>query len=129
MSDGRKPAHRILVVDDEATIVFVICRYFRARGFEVDGASDLESALRLLSQFSYGLAIVDLRLGELGNTDGLEIVDFARASCPATKVILLTAFGSPRLEEHARSRGVDTLVRKPVPLPELLRLAREFTDG
>jgi CheY-like chemotaxis protein len=110
---------RLLIVDDEESIVFAMKRYFQSRGFEVDCAHELEEAQALLANVAYAAVIADLRLTGVHGAEGLEIVGYARAHCPWIKTILLTAYGSPELEEEARRRGVDTVLRKPKPLPDL----------
>lgn len=113
---------RILIVDDEESIVFAMSRYFQARGFEVDHARELEEAEALVSNVRYAVVIADLRLTGVHGAEGLEIVGYVREHCPWTKTILLTAYGSPELEEEARRRGVDLVLRKPKPLPDLAQM-------
>jgi ActR/RegA family two-component response regulator len=122
----RKQASRILVVDDEPTIVFAITRYFRSRGFEVEGAADKGTALGLLDRGCPDLAIVDLRLDGHGDTQGLEVIDYARSRCPEAKTVLLTAYGSSQIEAEASRRGVDLVLRKPTPLPEIAKAVEEL---
>jgi DNA-binding response OmpR family regulator len=112
---------RLLVVDDEESIRFAMDRYFRARGFDVDCARELEEAQALLANRRYAVVIADLRLTGVHGAEGLEIVAYVREHCPETRTILLTAHGSRELEEEARERGVDVVLRKPRPLPELTR--------
>lgn len=118
MTDAPDPM-RMLVVDDEPTITFAIRRYFGGRGMRVDAAADADSALALLARDAYQVAIVDLRLSGQGDTQGFEVLEQARRSHPETKLVLLTAYGSPSLEREARRRGADAVLRKPIPLSEL----------
>lgn len=115
-------APRLLIVDDEESIVFAMTRYFTARGFNVDAARELEEAQALLVNFQYAAVIADLRLTGVHGAEGLDIIDHVRQHCPATRTILLTAYGSPELEDEARARGVDAVLRKPKPLPDLAQL-------
>lgn len=107
---------RLLVVEDETAILQALELYFRTRGFEVDTATEREEAESLLSGQPYGVVIADLRLGDSEGTEGLEVVSAVRRSCPATRTILLTAYGSSEVELEARRRGVDILLHKPQPL-------------
>jgi two-component system, NtrC family, response regulator PilR len=111
---------RLLVVDDEALISFAMRRFFHAHGFEVDCASELPEARRLIAERCYDMVIADLRLSGLGSTEGLDVIDWARARCPAARSILLTSYGSPAIEATARSRGAAAMILKPLALERLL---------
>lgn len=113
---------RLLVVDDEESITFAMERYFRARGFEVDCARELEEAQALLARNQYAVVIADLRLSGIQGAEGLEIVSAIRERSPQTRTILLTAHGTRELEDEARQRGADVVLRKPKPLPELTQI-------
>jgi DNA-binding NtrC family response regulator len=110
---------RLLVVDDEALISFAMRRFFQAQGFEVDCASELAGARRLLTERCYDLVIADLRLSGIGSTEGLDVVAWTTEHCPGARSILLTSYGSPAIEAAARSRGAAAMILKPIALPEL----------
>lgn len=117
---------RILIVDDEESILFAMREYFPTRGYRVDCARGLEEATVLLDTGPYSAIIADLRLSGSHGTEGLEIVDRVRARYPATRVIILTAYGLPGIEREALRRGVDVFLHKPIPLPELARIVLEL---
>jgi ActR/RegA family two-component response regulator len=54
--------------------------------------------------------------------DGLAIAAYVREHCPHTRVVILTAYGSPAAEKEARTRGVDAFIHKPKPLAEVARV-------
>ena len=120
---------RILVVDNEDSILFAVKRYFVRAGFSVDCARELEEAEALAAHNEYRLVIADLSLSEHGSTEGLEILRFIRSHCPCTRIILLTAYGSPRIEREAFRRGCDAFLHKPKPLDEIARIAADLTGG
>ena len=120
---------RLLVVDDEETILFAIDRYFTRIGFKVDCARELEEAEALATCTSYDLVIADLSLSENGSTEGLEIIRYVRRNCPTARVILLTAHGSPVAEKEAFRRGVDVFLHKPKPLAEIAHIATALLEG
>jgi DNA-binding response OmpR family regulator len=111
-----------LVVDDEEPILFALQEYFTSYGFHVDCARELEEAEALLSTVVYALVIADLRLTGIYGVEGLQLIGFVRERCPGTRVILLTAYGSPEIEREARRLGVDAFIYKPKPLPELAQV-------
>lgn len=117
---------QLLIIDDEETILFSLKRYFAGLQFRVDAASELEEAEALVAHTSYDLVIADLSLTTRGSTEGLEILRFLRAKSPATKIIILTAYGTPALEREAIRRGADVMLSKPLRLPDLANVANQL---
>jgi two-component system OmpR family response regulator len=109
-------------VDDEEPILFAMQEYFGAFGYQVDCARELEEAEALLTTVEYALVVADLRLTGIYGVEGLELVGYVRQRCPRTRVVLLTAYGSPEIESEARRLGVDAFIYKPKPLPELAQI-------
>jgi DNA-binding NtrC family response regulator len=110
----------ILVVDDEPTIRFAMQEYFTAREFEVALADDAATAVTLLGRRSFAVLIADLRLGI--TDDGLHVVAHARRVAPATRIIVLTAYGNAELQRRATALGVSAFLHKPTPLAELAQV-------
>ena len=122
-------AKRILMVDDQDSILHAVDRFFTRAGFEVDCAHELEEAEALVTHIAYDLVIADLSLSEKGSTEGLEIVRYVRRCCPRTRVIILTAYGSPAMESEALRRGCDRFLLKNKSLSELVKIAAELTGS
>ena len=79
---------KILVVDDDASIVGSVCQYLAREGFDVAGESDSMVALRELESPDYGILITDVLMPGL---DGLELLKAAKQKNPFLQVILITA--------------------------------------
>lgn len=109
--------HSILIIDDEAPIRFALERYFGSQGCAVDTAATSEEAEQLIAGRAYAAAVVDLRLGD--TTEGFALIDTIRSVRPQTKLLMLTAYGSPDVEIEAREHGVDAFLNKPKPLGEI----------
>lgn len=107
---------RLLIVEDEPAILYALQLFFRNQGFQVDTSSEREEAEGLVASRSYAAIIADLRLSDSRGAEGLEIASFARERSPDTKVLLLTAYGSPEIETEAWRRGVHAVLHKPQPL-------------
>jgi DNA-binding NtrC family response regulator len=116
------PPH-ILVVDDEQSILFAMEQYFGAHGCTVDCAQELEEAQALLSNRPYALLLADLRLSGIHSAEGLDLVAFTRERSPETRVVVLTAYGTPEIEREARRLGADAFLSKSTPLAEVARVA------
>lgn len=117
---------RLLVVDDEESILFAMHDYFGSLGYKVECARNMATAKALLRDAEYALMIADLRLGGSDSQDGLKIVACMRERFPKTRIVLLTAYGSPAVAAEARTRGADIVLNKPVSLPKLARLMNDL---
>lgn len=113
---------KILVIDDEVPIRFALERYFSSFGCRVDTAGTAADAHELLGGTRYEAAIVDLRLSGVEDSAGLEMVEAIHRSWPGTRILMLTAYGTPEIEEQARRRGAAALIHKPKPLEEIARV-------
>ena len=113
---------RLLVLDDEGSVIFALSDYFRTHGYHVDCTSEIEEAKALLAATHYSAAIIDLNLGGRENTEGFEMVRWARQRSPSTRLLILTAYGTPEIEMEARRCGVDALLHKPKSLREIERV-------
>jgi CheY-like chemotaxis protein len=120
----------VLVVDDEEAILFALDDYLSAAGWRVSTAASPGRAEELLAAGDFAAAVVDLRLSP-GDDDGagLALARRIRQRSPATRVVLLTAYGSERVEEEARRLGVASLLAKPQPLPALERHLAELVGA
>lgn len=121
--------HRILLVDDQPSILFAMSEYLAARDYVVDCAHDREEAVALLQRHAYGVVIADLRLTPALDDDGLDVLSAVRKRSPVTRTILLTAYGSPAVERDAHLRGADVVLQKPQPLSEIARLVEHLLAG
>jgi two-component system OmpR family response regulator len=118
----------LLLVDDEENVLVGMGRYFRLAGFHVDCARDREEAEALLSRTSYDAAIVDLCLSPGHGPEGMEIIGRVRARCPASRIVVLTAFGSAESQAEAQRRGADLCMQKPRPLLEIHQELRKLLE-
>lgn len=110
---------RLLIVDDEPSILLGMKRYFCARGYEVDCAGEPEEAIALLANVSYAGVITDLCLSEGHGPDGLQVVAYVGARLPQTPVVVLTAYGSPSSELAAKRLGASAVLPKPQSMAHL----------
>ncbi|HEX2163813.1 MAG TPA: response regulator [Thermoanaerobaculia bacterium] len=117
----------VLVVDDEETILFALEDYLTATGWRVATATTARRAVELLACGPFAAAVVDLRLSaDDDDCSGLEVVGEIRRRWPATRVVLLTAYGARGVEAEAERLGVSSLLAKPLPLPDLDAQLREL---
>ena len=118
---------RLLIVDDNESVLFAMRGYFGSLGYSVKCARTETDARDYLSAEPYDAVVSDLSLTP-GNTEGLEVVKWARERCPRARIFVLTAYGTEENEAEARRLGVDAVLRKPVRLSDLHKLLEEFGD-
>jgi DNA-binding NtrC family response regulator len=111
----------VLVVDDEALIRWSLNERLSSAGYEVEEAEDGASAL---SYFREGaprvdLVVLDLKLPDI---DGVDLLKQIKRLCPACRVVLMTAFGTPDKLADARNSGAYDVVAKPFNLDKMLRV-------
>ncbi|MFN8600593.1 MAG: response regulator [Candidatus Binatia bacterium] len=119
-----RTAERILLVDDEESVLFAITEYLTLRGHEVHRASDVQRAAELLAAHRFGCVVTDLHLTPARGADGFEVARLAR-DAGAARVVLLTAHGSPEVARDAAAFGVHRVIAKPVLLADLERVLLE----
>ncbi|HVE71339.1 MAG TPA: response regulator [Thermoanaerobaculia bacterium] len=128
LSEGGRRTERILIVDDEELIVVAMRRYFEGLGYTIDSAYELEEAQALLANRRYDLVIADLRLTGIGGVEGLQIVSDIHQRCSDTRVILLSAYGTPEIERESYNRGADAFLHKPKSMMEIANVAVNLLD-
>jgi len=122
-----EPAQAVLVVDDDDDIFRNrLCRALADRGWEAAGAEDGETALKLAAASSPDLAVVDLRLPEMG---GLDIVRELRKLDKTTCIIMLTGYGSIATALAATRLGANHYLSKPADAEQILGAYEKITTG
>ena len=118
-------ANRILIADDEQTLVFFLRRGLTEAGLncEVDVAGSGEDALAKLTFDKYQVLITDLKMPGI---DGLTLAAVARKLYPTIGIILMTAYGSREVEAEAEQLMVDGYLTKPFQMERLRGLVERI---
>ena len=114
------PRFRVLVVDDEPSLVRAVVGYLERDGFAVSAASDGEQALEIARQENPDVVVLDLGLPGI---DGIEVCRSLRTFSDAY-VIMLTARADEVDKLIGLSVGADDYVTKPFSPRELLARIR-----
>jgi two-component system, OmpR family, KDP operon response regulator KdpE len=112
--------NRILVVDDEPTILATIAPLLRSRGYEVLTVMTGQSALEAVERDSPDLIVLDLGLPDL---DGVVVCGRIRET-RSTPIVVLSARGAENDKVRALDAGADDYVTKPFGTEELLARIR-----
>jgi two-component system OmpR family response regulator len=111
------PEQRVLVVDDEPSILDAVGTALRYEGFRVEEAATGRSALALAAQFDPDLVVLDWMLPDL---EGLEVGKRLRERGYDTAILFLTAKDGVENKVDALRAGGDDYVTKPFSLAEVV---------
>jgi DNA-binding response OmpR family regulator len=116
-------AKRVLIAEDEPSILASLEFLMRQSGFETRSAADGEEALSLATTFRPHLVLLDIMLPR---RSGLEVCRLIRADAAlaGTRVLMLTAKGGHRDVELGHEVGADDYVTKPFSTQDLVARAR-----
>jgi two-component system OmpR family response regulator len=113
-------SHRILVVDDEPSIVDAVATALRYEGYTVEEALTGRAALAAVSRVEPDLVILDWMLPDI---EGIEVGRRLRARGFKTAVLFLTAKDATENKVEALRAGGDDYVTKPFSLAEIVARA------
>ncbi|MEE4353557.1 MAG: PAS domain-containing protein [Desulfatiglans sp.] len=117
---------RVLVVDDEKNVCLSVSNYLRDIGSQVDTALSAKEALEKVSDCSYDLLLVDLKMPEM---DGLDLYKRLAEEHKelARRFILMTGFQSKSVENY-RSETGNLVLAKPFDRKEIIRTLVWFAN-
>jgi CheY-like chemotaxis protein len=114
---------RVLVAEDNPINQKVIGAMLRRQGWSVTLAGNGVEACRHFGENCFDLVLMDVQMPEM---DGLEAArriraEEARRGSARTPIMALTAHASQAQHEQCLAQGMDSVITKPVNLPDLLR--------
>ena len=107
---------RILLVDDELTILLTLKAVLEISGFEVETAASAREAKSKIKANQYQMVITDMRMEN--ESAGLEVVRAAKKAAYQPAIAMLTAFPLPGSEWS--DQGADKMLVKPMNTHDLL---------
>jgi DNA-binding NtrC family response regulator len=117
---------KILIVDDEPTILMTLSHLLNNKDTTVITSSRMEEAEEALSRYAFDLVIADIRLSGMYGIEGLELLSFIKKMHAETEVIIMTAYGSDDIREDAYRRGAYYYYEKPIDLSHLVKKVQEL---
>ena len=111
---------KILIVDDETTILLTLSHLLSSKDTTVITSSRMEEAEEALARYVFDLVIADIRLSGMYGIEGLELLSYIKEKNPDTAVIIMTAFGSDEIREDAYRRWALHYYEKPIDIPDLI---------
>ncbi|MBN1218998.1 MAG: response regulator transcription factor [Anaerolineae bacterium] len=114
---------RVLIVDDEPGVRYVLERTLQDEDFNLDSVDNGLDAIRKLTEAAYDLLLLDLHMTPI---DGLTVFQAARKLDPDIVVIILTAYSSVESAVDALRLGAFDYLFKPI-APDMIR--QRVRDG
>ena len=96
-----KGKHRVLVVDDEPSVLFTYRMLLEEQGYEVIAALSSEEASTALAEKPFDLVLCDLSLER--DRTGFEVIETARKRSPAVSCVLLTGYANKEVADRAQA--------------------------
>lgn len=116
---GFKAMPRVLIVDDDQGILFLIREYLTAYGFQAVCANSAAQARNRLKHSTYDFIISDFNMpGE----SGLDLFRYVSCRYPGVPFILMTGCYDSRLKHEALKMGVWKYLEKPFQFSELVKM-------
>ena len=108
--------HKILIVDDEINIRFVLSAMLKKEGYAVASAADGLEALQFLKTGRIDVVVTDLKMPHL---DGMGLLNRITEQFPEVPVIIITAYGTVATAVEALKKGALDYITKPFELDDL----------
>jgi DNA-binding NtrC family response regulator len=121
-------APTVLVVDDEPLVRWSVAETLSDHGYQVMTVADAAAAMHVMAGPGTPPDVVLLDLW-LPDRNDLEVLSAMQRLSPATKFILITAYGSEALFDDARQRGAFASFDKPVEMSALAPLVARALEA
>jgi len=122
-SGKKSPPLSILVVDDEPLIRWSLSETLADSGHEIVEAGDGRAALNAVSSTPrpFDVVLLDFRLPD---SNDLSLLSRLRRLAPESRIIMMTAFGTPEVTQGALDLGAYRVVSKPFEMAEVASLVQ-----
>jgi DNA-binding NtrC family response regulator len=118
--------HKLLIVDDDPSVVEFLCESLTDRGFATTGCASAHETLALVETHEFDLIVTDV---EMPAMRGTELCSVLLQRNPSQLVLLITAFGSIELAVASVRAGACDFVAKPFKIEALVfAIERAFRD-
>ncbi len=116
---------RVLVVDDDTSILTVLKTLLERQGFEVETAGSSDKAYNILRRDEFDLMLSDIVMQPF---DGISLLRQARTINPDTQIIMMTGFASIETATKALKLGAFDYICKPFKIDELHETIKRAVD-
>jgi DNA-binding NtrC family response regulator len=113
---------RVLLIDDEKNITFVMQAMLEKAGYETFALNDSARASDLLESEEFDTVITDLYMPGPG---GIEVLEHCKSAHAELPVVVITAYGTVEAAVSALKKGAFDFVTKPFDQTELLNVVQK----
>jgi DNA-binding NtrC family response regulator len=123
----RKMKKRILIVDDEPNLAFLLAENLVDLGpdYEIEVCNSSADALSLNKAKPFDLVITDLMMPDI---NGLALTKYLFQQQPGIKLILITAYGNEDIAMKAQKLGVSSYITKPFEMEDMLEAVQSVLE-
>ena len=114
----------ILIIDDDEDLSMIISDMLTDHGYDVTLAPDSETAFGLLTQNSFHLILLDIKMPEMSGIEFLEAFDHK----DTVPVVMITGHGDVDTAVEALTKGAFDFIQKPMDMNRLLISVRHDID-
>ena len=107
---------KILIIDDEKSILDLLSVVFKKEGYTVETALSAKMALELIDKEEFDLVLTDIKLPQMS---GMKILQYVKEKYPAMPVVMITAYGTIKQAIEALKMGAMDYIVKPFNMEEL----------
>jgi DNA-binding NtrC family response regulator len=112
-------ALRVLIVEDEMLIRWSIAETLAQAGCYVTEVGDAAGALKAAATERFDAVVLDYRLPD---SDDLKLLEALRDQLPGSRMVMMSAFGTPEIVRQAEALGVHRFLDKPFEMEALKSL-------
>jgi len=123
---SNEPKFRILVVDDEASVLVTYRLILERHGYEVVSCATCQEAIAAVATQDFDCLLCDYSLEE--QHTGFEVISAARKRDAGLPAALLTGYATKETAEEAASRRVGIMF-KPIEIKEFLEATSSMLRG
>lgn len=115
--------NRILIIDDEIDICFILNHYLNKENFLVDKAHSLKDGLEKMKSFNPQILFLDISLPD---GSGLNSIKIIKKILPEVKISIISAYDSAEDIEKAKNAGADSYITKPFTRAIIMNTIEDF---
>jgi DNA-binding response OmpR family regulator len=102
--------NKVLIIDDETDICFLLASMLKKKGFDVSFVNSLTEGFSKVTDLQPAILFLDINLPD---GSGLESISTIKSLSLNTKIIMISAFDGVRERATANERGADFFIGKP----------------
>jgi DNA-binding NtrC family response regulator len=121
-----RTAQRVLYVDDEPTLVFLMTRALEKLGIAARGFANADEALAAFRNEPQDFTLVLTDFTMPGGMSGLELAQAVLAIRPDAAVVIASGAIDPTEVQRATAAGVRTVIQKPAKVAEMAELVHNL---